>query len=41
MAAKQVEDEPIGDCGAVGDAAALDPGDASGRELLAELGEEP
>ena len=39
MAAQQVEDEPIGDRGAVGDAPPLDPGNASGGELLAELDE--
>ena len=41
MAAQQVQDEPIGDCGAVGNAPALHPGDPSGGELLVEFDEEP
>src|SRR6266481_2789865 len=41
VAAQQVEEEPIGDCSAVRDASALDPGNPSPGELLAEFGEQP
>ena len=41
IAAQQVEQQQIRDCGAVGNAPAFDPGDASAGELPPEFGEKP
>src|SRR5204862_436208 len=41
IAPQQIEDQPIRDCGAVGNTATLDPGDASLGELPVEFGDEP
>src|SRR5260370_39653788 len=41
IAAKQIEEEPIRDCGAVRNTQAFDPRDATIGELPAEFGEKP
>src|SRR5262245_16894159 len=41
IATQQVEQEPIRNGGAVGNTAALDPGDAPRCEAVAEFGKEP
>src|SRR5262245_4332527 len=40
VAAKQIEEQPVRDCGAVRNAPSLDPGDESIGEFAAEFGEE-